>query len=243
MKQEIEIQRKYYADTALQYDEMHGDEVEEQLMALHLLASYIEFYQIRSVLDVGGGTGRTVIWLKDRFPDLIVKAIEPVEALREQGYARGLSSEELMNGDGYNIPFEDNSFDLVCEFAVLHHVREPHRVVTEMSRVASKMICISDCNFMGNGSTTLRLFKYVIFSLGLWKIADWFKTRGKGYTISEGDGLAYSYSVYQDLAICKKYWGKVRIMTTRGDSESYLGQITTAPHVLLIAFDKITNKL
>ncbi|WP_353930480.1 class I SAM-dependent methyltransferase [Okeanomitos corallinicola TIOX110] len=238
MNQEINIQRQYYANTANLYDKIHNNQEQEHILGLHLLASYIEFYQIRSVLDVGAGTGRTILWLKRRFPNLIIKGIEPVKELREQGYIKGILESELVDGDGCNLPFPDNSVDLVCEFAVLHHVKKPETVVQEMSRVASKMICISDCNFMGQGIPPLRLLKYFIFSLGLWKVADWFKTKGKGYTISEEDGLAYSYSVYQNLSTIDNYWQQLRIMNTNGDSDHHLGQIFSAAHLLVIAFDK-----
>ncbi|MDJ0674827.1 MAG: class I SAM-dependent methyltransferase [Calothrix sp. MO_167.B42] len=231
---EVEIQRQYYAQTAELYDDMHICKEQEHILALHLLAAYIEFHQIHSILDVGAGTGRTMLWLKNRFPDLIIKGIEPVAALREQAHYKGLSPNDLLDGDAYQLPFDDGSFDLVCEFAVLHHVREPEKVIREMSRVASKMICISDCNFMGQGAVPLRLLKFVIFSLGLWRIADWFKTKGKGYTISEGDGLAYSYSIYQSLPTLRQYWQELRLISTGGDSDRKIGQIISAAHLLVI---------
>lgn len=238
MTKEVEIQRQYYAQTARSYDEMHLAKDQEHILALHLLASYIEFYQIHSVLDVGSGTGRAVLWLKKHFPDLVVKGIEPVTTLREQGYKKGITLEDLIDGDAYQIPFPDNSFDLVCEFAVLHHVKEPEKVVREMSRVASKMVCISDCNFLGQGSLPLRLFKYVIFSLGLWPVANWIKTKGKGYTLSEGDGLAYSYSVYQSFRTIHKCWRNLRITSTGGASDTLFGPILSAGQLLLIALNK-----
>ncbi len=238
MTKEIEIQRQYYAQTAISYDEMHLDKDQEHVLALHLLAGYIQFYQIRSVLDVGAGTGRTVLWLKNRFPDLVVKGIEPVAALREQGYKKGIPPEDLIDGDAYQLAFPDNSFDLVCEFATLHHVKEPEKMIQEMSRVASQMVGISDCNFMGQGSLALRFLKYGIFSLGLWSIADWIKTKGKGYTISEGDGLAYSYSVYQSLKTLRQVWKTLRITSTGGTSDTRLGPIISAGHLLLIARNK-----
>ena len=40
------------------------------------------------------------------------------------------------------LAFPDRSFDLVCEFAVLHHVARPGTVIDEMNRVASRMIAI-----------------------------------------------------------------------------------------------------
>lgn len=238
MTQEIELQRLYYAQTASSYDEMHLDKDQEHVLALHLLAGYIEFYQIRSVLDVGAGTGRTVLWLKNRFPNLIVKGIEPVAALREQGYQKGISPEDLIDGDAYQLPFPENSFDLVCEFAVLHHVKEPEKMIREMSRVASKMVSISDCNFMGQGCFPLRLLKYAIFSLGFWRLADWIKTKGKGYTISDDDGLAYSYSVYQSWKTLKNFWKTLRITSTEGASDNCFGSIISAGQVLLIAVNK-----
>lgn len=238
MTKEIELQRQYYARTANFYDEMHLDKDQEHVLALHLLAGYIEFYQIRSVLDVGAGTGRTVLWLKNRFPHLMVKGIEPVAALREQGYQKGISPEDLIDGDAYQLPFPENSFDLVCEFAVLHHVKEPEKMIWEMSRVAAKMVSISDCNFMGQGSFPLRLVKYTIFSLGLWRVADWIKTKGKGYTISDDDGLAYSYSVYQSWKTLQRFWKTLRITSTEGASDSWIGSIISAGQVLLIAVNK-----
>lgn len=235
---EVDIQRQYYTQTAKKYDDMHINKDWEHILALHLLAGYIDFFGIRSILDVGAGTGRALLWLKQRFPNLITKGIEPVEALRQKGYEKGLTPRELLDGDAYHLPFENNSFDLVCEFAVLHHVRHPQQVIQEMSRVASRMICISDCNFMGQGSLPLRLLKWLIFSLRLWPIADFIKTKGKGYTISEGDGLAYSYSVYQNVPWLRHHWQHLRLTTLSGDYSS-LGQTLSSAHLLLIGYNKL----
>lgn len=43
---EVELQRRYYAQTAENYDVMHLAHDWEHILALHLLASYIEFYQM-----------------------------------------------------------------------------------------------------------------------------------------------------------------------------------------------------
>src|ERR1035441_7036703 len=100
---EIDLQRNYYAKTATQYDDMHDLEDKPHLLALHLLAGYIEFHGIRSVLDVGAGTGRAMLWLHRRFPELVVKGIEPVQALREVGFAKGISRGDLVPGDAYSL--------------------------------------------------------------------------------------------------------------------------------------------
>ena len=58
----------------------------------------------------------------------------------------------LIAGTGDKLPFDNNSIDVVCEFAVLHHVPKSRLVLDEMCRVARQMVVISDCNFVGQGN-------------------------------------------------------------------------------------------
>jgi ubiquinone/menaquinone biosynthesis C-methylase UbiE len=229
----VELQREYYEATADSYDASHVER--EHVVALHLLAAFVSMYGVRSILDVGAGTGRAMRFLKARFPDLVVKGVEPVEALRQRGYSNGIPEVDLLAGDGAALPFPDRSFDLVCEFAVLHHVRRPETVIAEMNRVASKMIAISDSNFMGQGPTWLRRLKVGLWRAGLWPCANWVKTRGKAYTYSEGDGVSYSYSVFQNLDQVQMSWDDVQILATSPNGASYVGPLTGAGHVLLVA--------
>ena len=236
MTSEVERQRSYYRSTAPQYDDAHAEL--EHVHALHLLGAYVELNDVRSILDIGAGTGRAMLWLRERFPGLVIKGVEPVDELREIGHSKGLSREDLLPGDGANLSFADNSFDLVCEFAVLHHVRRPGQVVAEMSRVARRMVAISDCNFMGQGPKGVRAVKSLLYLLGLWRAADWVKTRGKGYTISEGDGLAYSYSIFQDVGRLRHSWRNIRLITTGGDADGPFGLMRSAAHLLVVASGK-----
>jgi ubiquinone/menaquinone biosynthesis C-methylase UbiE len=137
-EEEVNLQRKYYADTAAKYDAMQISEQDEHQFALAILSAMIEYHGIRSVLDVGSGTGRALRYLKSRHPGVRFVGIEPVEALRKVGHAAGLSSDELRDGDVNALQADDGEFDLVCEFAVLHHVPQPSQAVGEMLRVARK---------------------------------------------------------------------------------------------------------
>ncbi len=80
-------------------------------------------------------------------------------------FSSGVPASVLLNGDGMNVQFEDSSFDMVCEFGMLHHVRYPEKVISEMLRVASKAIYISDCNNFGSGSLLSRSAKQFITAL------------------------------------------------------------------------------
>lgn len=130
------------------------------------------------------------------------------------GHAKGLSTAQLIDGDAMSLSFPDRSFDLVCEFGALHHIPLPSKAISEMLRVARKAIFISDSNNFGQGGTLSRLAKQGLNSLGLWPVANLIKTKGKRYTISKEDGLAYSYSVFNDYDQIAKFCKSVHILNT-----------------------------
>jgi SAM-dependent methyltransferase len=229
---EKDIQKQYYKITASNYDSLHLGTNGEHEFALAWLSSLIKYFDIKSVLDVGSGTGRALLYLKNLYPDIILKGIEPVEELRKVAYDKGLSRIELIDGDAYNINFETSEYDLVCEFGVLHHVRYPDRVIKEMLRVSRKAIFISDSNNFGQGSLFVRSVKQFLNGLGLWKFADFIKTKGKGYIISEGDGLSYSYSVFNSYRQIKKCCKSIYFLNTAGGNGNNIYR--TASHVALL---------
>ncbi|MFZ9345299.1 MAG: class I SAM-dependent methyltransferase [Opitutales bacterium] len=230
--EEVSKQRDYYRRTAGEYEAMHLAEGDEHYVALAFLSAMITHHGFKSVLDVGSGTGRALAYLKARHPDVRFVGIEPVKELREVGYRAGLSVAELVDGDALALPYAAGEFDLVCEFAVLHHVRTPSRVVTEMLRVASRAVFISDCNNFGQGGRLARAFKQALDAVGLWPLANWIKTRGRGYSESEGDGLFYSYSVFNDLPSIRRACRKLHLLNTAGGPSGNLYR--TAPHVAVL---------
>jgi len=231
----IEIQRRYYAETANQYDSMHLEQNDEHFFALSFLVGVIDYLGIRSILDIGSGTGRALQYIKKLRPDLRVIGVEPVLELREMGYAKGLSQADLVDGDATRLGFADGDFDLVCEFGVLHHIKEPSLAVAEMLRVARKAIFVSDSNNFGQGSRVARSVKQLINLVGLWKLADLIKTKGKGYSISEGDGLAYSYSVFNNYSQIRDRCKTVHLLNTR---DGFINPYQTASHVALLGIKK-----
>jgi SAM-dependent methyltransferase len=210
---------------------------DEHQFALAVLSAMIEYHGIRSVLDVGSGTGRALRYLKARHPGVRFVGIEPVEALRKVGHAAGLSEQELVAGDVNALQADDGEFDLVCEFAVLHHVPRPAQAVGEMLRVARKAIFISDANNFGQGGTVVRLIKRTLAALGLWRAFDYVRTGGKGYHVSAGDGLFYSYSVFNDYRQIRASCETVHCFNTVDAGPDLRRQ---AAHVALLGLKKLT---
>ena len=87
----IGIQRAYYAATAATYDGQHVAEDDEHGFALAFMAAAMEHFGFHSVLDIGSGTGRAVLRIKDTMPNVRIVGVEPSSALRNIGYEKGLS--------------------------------------------------------------------------------------------------------------------------------------------------------
>lgn len=233
---EAEIQRAYYSRTAKDYDAMHVSRNDEHQFALSFLLSVLDFYGVRSILDIGSGTGRVPAYIKTVRPDIKIAGVEPVKELREIGHQKGLLDDELIEGDATKLQFETGQFDLVSAFGALHHINHPRLAVSEMLRVARKAIFISDANNFGQGTLFMRALKQAINSFGLWKVADLIKTKGRGYMVSEGDGIAHSYSVFNNYAEIKKECAVIHLLNTiDGGPNLY----RTASHIALLGLKRV----
>lgn len=229
------IQNGYWTETAATYHESHVCIGDEHFRALDHVIAQCHSLGVKTVLDVGTGTGRGVALL--RAADLHTTGVEPVlELLEEAVSASGLSRTALVRASGLALPFKDQSFDAVCATGVMHHIREPHLAIAEMTRVARRAVFISDSNRFGQGRPTERLLKLALFKTRLWNTFEWVRTGARRYHISEGDGLFYSYSVYDSLPALASWATDVALVATSGrTTRSHLQPLLTAPHVLLSA--------
>jgi SAM-dependent methyltransferase len=233
----IAIQRSYYTETAARYEEMHGTEGSGDPFQMDFVIAMLRMLQIKSLLDVGTASGRTLRTLKTAIPELFICGLEPVGALLDQAVARGNSeSGAILQGQGDALPFADNSFDAVCEFAILHHVPQPHIVVGEMLRVAKKAVILADSNRFGQGPMLLRLIKLALWKTRLWGVFDYLRTGGKGYQTTEGDGLAYSYSIYDSFDQIVRWADRLIVIPSdKTKPASWVHPLLTSPGVILCA--------
>jgi SAM-dependent methyltransferase len=163
--------------------------------------------------------------------------VDPVQAMLDVAVERGVPRERLILGSGEALPFEDGAFDAVCEFGVLHHVPDPNAVVREMTRVARRAVFISDDNRFGYGNLPRQLLKVAMFRTGLGRLSTLVRTRGKGYFLTEDDGLAYSYSVYDSYKELAVWADRIIFVPLRSKGQrSWAHPLFTATHILVCAF-------
>jgi ubiquinone/menaquinone biosynthesis C-methylase UbiE len=238
------LQARYYEQSVSAYDCMHNaSDDHEHNLALQYIEMISNAFGFRTFLDVGAGTGRGMCFLRDRGKE--VRGIEPVAAMIEKAELNGVPKGLLLQGSGYELPFEDGAFDAVFECGVLHHVAQPARMVAEMIRVAKRAVFLSDSNRFGQGGPAARLLKTVLYKCGLWQAARFIQTRGKMYTLSEGDGLAYSYSVFDSYDQLAAGTQQIWLLPTAGEQSkrrSWVHPLLTSTHVLLCAFKDIPGK-
>ncbi len=233
----VQMQRRYYAETAAEYDAMHVHEGDDNPRTLKWVCSLLRMVEAQTVLDVGAGTGRAVRHLLDNMPGLTIRGIEPVKARIEEAVAKkGIPDGIISEGVGEALPFADKSFDVVCCFAMLHHVPKPDKVVREVLRVARKAVIIVDGNRFAQGSWPIRLLKLGLYKAGLWRIVDYLKTGGKRYILSAGDGVQYSYSVYDSFELMAEWADQLIALPTESyKATSWFHPILTSSVVLVCA--------
>jgi SAM-dependent methyltransferase len=245
------LQREYYERTAHLYDASHVHSDDEHTLALHYIATFIDTLKISSFLDVGCGTGRGLAFFLRNKPHVDVRGIEPVPALIQQAVnVNGIPNALIMEGSGERLPYADQSVDATFECGILHHARNPEPIVREMLRVSRKAVFLSDENRFAHGSMFSRWAKLALCKAGIFRAAYRLKTRGKGYRFSEGDGFAYSYSVFDSIKPLSSWADRVILIPTdRADAPkqrnerggSVFHPLLTSFHLLLCAIRDNTD--
>ena len=96
----------------------------------------------RKILDVGAGEGFTLNKLKE---NQLGKELEGIEYTKE---AIALGKKmfpriKIKQGTAYELPYQDESFDLVISTEVLEHLTDPQKALKEMSRVGKKYLLLT----------------------------------------------------------------------------------------------------
>ena len=93
------------------------------------------------ILEVGVGEGKVATRLASMYPLAEITGLDlPDDALRNHWRASGLTG---LFASAEQLPFDDNTFDLVLAIEMLEHVERPERVLAEINRVATGPVVLT----------------------------------------------------------------------------------------------------
>lgn len=89
------------------------------------------------VLEVGGGTGMHIKYIRHSFDEYIISDLNPnlMSQITLSPSKSGIGKVTVSTEDATRLSFEDNSFDRVIAAHVLEHIYKPHEVILEWVRV------------------------------------------------------------------------------------------------------------
>lgn len=92
-------------------------------------------YPFQDLLDVGCGTGPMIELLVKEFPDGNYTGIDLTPRMIEVAQAKKLPHTKFLVGDSENLPFKENSFDVVICTNSFHHYPNPQAFLDGVARV------------------------------------------------------------------------------------------------------------
>lgn len=104
----------------------------------------IEQYKPKNFLDAGCGLGTTYrVFLKTRLNRTIKYTGIDITEQFIRRCKKQFPNADFRKGTINNMPFEDNSYDMVACRAVLEHLKSPYKAIAEMARVAKDVVVIT----------------------------------------------------------------------------------------------------
>jgi ubiquinone/menaquinone biosynthesis C-methylase UbiE len=102
---------------------------------MNVVASHVRHQTIKTILDLGCGTGRFTEALAVRFHAEVI-GIDPSEKMLEQARSKQHDGRvRYEHGRGESIPLPDNSVDLIFMSMIFHHLDYPPLAARECRRV------------------------------------------------------------------------------------------------------------
>ena len=86
-------------------------------------------------LDVGTGAGTLALALAPLVHEVV--GVDIVPQLLERARANAPANVTFVDGDATSLPFDSETFDLVCTRRTLHHIAHPEYVLAELARVTA----------------------------------------------------------------------------------------------------------
>ncbi len=107
-----------------------------------VMARWLDLSTVKSALDVGCGNGFSTYYVGERIPE--VSAVDRSAHMLDRHPLRHTG--RLRQADARKLPFDEDRFDLVYGWEILHHISDPRTVLAEMARVSRRYVLVAEPN-------------------------------------------------------------------------------------------------
>jgi len=121
-------------DVAAHYDAARAMPEESLALWMETLRGIVPVSAVKSILDLGGGTGRFAGGLLQTY-NCPITVLDPSEEMLAQGRSRIPGDVKWVCAGAEKLPFKDGSFDLVWMSQVFHHLEDKAAAFREIYRV------------------------------------------------------------------------------------------------------------
>jgi ubiquinone/menaquinone biosynthesis C-methylase UbiE len=101
-----------------------------------ILKQFIGKSRPKKILDVGCGTGETLSFLQDTYPNTQLFGID--SSNKAISFSKKRGHKNIFKASALNLPFDDNYFDIVLFLDVLEHIGNDAKAISEAKRVLKK---------------------------------------------------------------------------------------------------------
>lgn len=158
------------------------DHLQKKLILSHVDKSSLKE---KTILDVGCGTGRFSRFFAELGAKVI--GIDASTAMLREARKQG-KRVTYLSGNVCQLPFHDNSFDLMVSVNVLNHLANYRMAIGEMCRVSRKVI-------LGiPNKHSLLLLAYI------YRFLRGYNTKYSGYTVKKYENSPIPYSIYFSMS-------------------------------------------
>ncbi|MBA7630724.1 2-methoxy-6-polyprenyl-1,4-benzoquinol methylase [subsurface metagenome] len=100
------------------------------------LFNYIDLDKVEKVLEIGCGIGTLSAYLADKYKWKVTGIdLDPEQIEKTKEYHRESEYLKFIESDAIKLPFENNEFNMVLSFDVLHHIPNRDKALDEINRV------------------------------------------------------------------------------------------------------------
>lgn len=140
-------------------------------VVLRYMATWVPKGGSARVLDVGAGAGdipaALLAWARRRGRTLRVSALDRQRVvLRLAGVRSGRPGLDVVVGDGFALPFADDTFDVAMSSLTVHHFPDDRgtQFISELARVARRAVLVNDLE-----RTALHYYGALALAATVWR--------------------------------------------------------------------------